>query len=186
MFLKRAVDLVGAALALLAAAPVLAVVAVAIRRTSPGPVFFKQERVGRHGETFMLYKLRSMRADAATTGYYFTTPEDPRVTPVGRFIRRTSLDELPQLWNVLRGDMSLIGPRPDVPLQRANYTEAEWETRHHVRPGITGLAQATLRSAATEAQRKALDLQYVAEVSLGLDARIILLTIRQVLGKGGY
>jgi lipopolysaccharide/colanic/teichoic acid biosynthesis glycosyltransferase len=104
---------------------------------------------------------------------------------VGRLIRRTSLDELPQLINVIFGDMSVVGPRPDVPAQRTNYTEPEWLERHSVRPGITGLAQATLRSEATAEQRTSLDLQYVRNASIMLDLKVMLLTLRQVFGRGG-
>jgi lipopolysaccharide/colanic/teichoic acid biosynthesis glycosyltransferase len=105
---------------------------------------------------------------------------------VGRFLRRTSLDELPQLFNVLKGDMSLVGPRPDVPAQRSLYTDEEWALRTSVRPGITGLAQATVRSAATQAERTALDLEYVRKASFWFDMKILLLTVRQVLGKGSF
>ena len=105
---------------------------------------------------------------------------------VGKFIRKTSIDELPQLINVLAGDMSLVGPRPDVPAQRAQYTLEEWTIRHRVRPGITGLAQATLRSDATPSQRLEMDLRYVRERSLWLDTKIILRTVGQLLGKGSF
>ena len=185
MILKRVFDVAVAATLVVLAAPVLTVVAIAVASTSPGGVLFCQERVGRHGKAFKMFKFRSMVADAAHVGPYFTSDGDPRITPVGRFIRRTSLDELPQIFNVLRGDMSLVGPRPDVPAQRSLYTEGEWLARHAVRPGITGLAQATMRSAASEEQRKALDLEYARSSSLILDIKILLLTARQVVLKGG-
>ena len=133
-----------------------------------------------------MLKFRSMVVDAERVGGYSTAVGDPRITRMGHFIRRTSLDELPQLFNVLRGDMSWVGPRPDVPAQKGNYSDADWRARHRVRPGITGLAQATLRSAATPAQRLALDLEYVERASLLFDLKILLLTVRQVLGKGSY
>lgn len=165
--------------------PILIGVAVAIYLSDSGPVLFKQRRVGRGGRDFFIYKFRSMVIDAERLGGYSTADGDPRITKVGRFIRRTSIDELPQLFNVLCGSMSVVGPRPDVPAQRALYTEAEWQLRNSVRPGITGLAQATLRSAATETQRKELDLQYAQQASLFKDIQIILLTFKQVFGKGG-
>ncbi len=188
--LKRALDLLVALGALLLVWPVLVACAVAVAATSPGGALFRQERVGRGGRPFMILKFRSMRADAPTVGPHFTAAGDPRITPVGRFLRRTSLDELPQLLNVLRGDMSLVGPRPNVFRQREEYTQAEWDARNAVRPGITGLAQATLRSAATQEQRTALDLDYARErnawARLGLDLRIVWLTVRTVLtGRGG-
>ena len=126
-----------------------------------------------------------MVINAESLGGYSTADRDPRITAIGRFIRRTSLDELPQLLNVLFGEMSIVGPRPDVPAQRSLYTDDEWTVRHSVRPGITGLAQSTLRSEATTEQRKAMDLEYAKNVSFALDVRIILMTIRQVVFKGG-
>ena len=151
----------------------------------PGPVFFRQVRVGRHGAPFGMYKFRSMVVDAERRGGHATADGDPRITRVGAFIRRTSLDELPQLINVLAGDMSLVGPRPDVPAQQADYSLHEWQLRCAVKPGITGLAQATTRSAATQQERTAMDLRYVSEASMALDLKIIGMTIKQVLGKGG-
>lgn len=169
----------------MAFSPILIGVATAIYLSDFGPVIFRQRRVGRGGKDFFIYKFRSMVIDAEKLGGYSTADGDPRITRVGRFIRRTSLDELPQLFNVLCGSMSVVGPRPDVPAQRTLYTEAEWQLRNSVRPGITGLAQATLRSAATETQRKELDLQYAQQASLFKDIQIILLTFKQVFGKGG-
>lgn len=160
-------------------------VALAVWLHDRGPVFYKQTRVGRNGVEFGMYKFRSMRIDADKIGGYSTATNDPRITGVGRMLRRTSLDELPQLCNVLKGDMSLVGPRPDVPKQRVLYTDQEWAERHQVRPGVTGLAQATLRSAGTEDQRKALDLEYVRNCSVLFDLRIIVMTVRQVLFVGG-
>jgi lipopolysaccharide/colanic/teichoic acid biosynthesis glycosyltransferase len=182
---KRIFDLVLAFIALMLLSPLLLLTAVAIRLDSAGPVLFRQQRVGRYGKPFGILKFRSMVTDAAKLGSYMTADNDPRITRVGRFIRRTSLDELPQLLNVLRGEMSMVGPRPDVPAQKDGYTEQEWTIRHSVRPGITGLAQATLRSAATREQRKEMDLRYAQTASLAQDMRIILMTVKQVLSKGG-
>ncbi|HEY0825355.1 MAG TPA: sugar transferase [Ramlibacter sp.] len=177
-------DIVVAAFALLLLAPLLLATAAAVAIDSGFPVLFRQVRIGRKGETFGMYKFRSMVRDAAAIGPFNTSADDPRITRVGRFIRRTSLDELPQLLNVLRGDMSLVGPRPDVPLQRALYNDADWALRCSVRPGITGLAQALLRSEGTEDERRELDLRYVREQSLWLDLRIMAWTLARLTGKG--
>jgi lipopolysaccharide/colanic/teichoic acid biosynthesis glycosyltransferase len=186
MALKRLFDFILSLVTLIALWPMLAVIAVAIAVDSPGGVLFGQERVGKGGNNFRILKFRSMVTNAENLGSYQTAEGDSRITRVGRFLRRTSLDELPQLINVLKGDMSLVGPRPDVPAQRTLYTNEEWALRTSVRPGITGLAQATLRSAATEAQRKALDMEYVQKASVWFDLKIVLLTVRQVLGKGSF
>ncbi|MDZ4200516.1 MAG: sugar transferase, partial [Kiritimatiellia bacterium] len=141
---KRAEDIVGAMVGLLISAPVLAVAAVCIKRSSPGPVFYRQERCGEGGRRFMLYKLRTMRMDAeAKSGPVWTTEEDPRRTRVGAFLRRYNLDELPQFWNVLRGDMSLVGPRPERPFFVEQFREdiRRYMWRHVSRPGLTGWAQ---------------------------------------------
>lgn len=182
--MKRAVDIVLAALALAILAPLMALVALAIAFDSGAPVLFRQQRVGLGGRSFCIYKFRTMVRDAAALGSYQTASDDPRITRLGRLLRRTSLDELPQLLNVLQGDMSLVGPRPDVPAQEALYAPADWRLRCSVRPGITGLAQALLRSEATPRQRLDLDLRYVREHSLALDARILWWTLRRLTGRG--
>ena len=182
--IKRALDIAASLAALLLLSPVLAATALAVMLEGGRPVLFRQVRVGQGGREFGMYKFRSMVTNAAAIGPYHTRADDPRITRVGRFIRRTSLDELPQLFNVLLGDMSLVGPRPDVPAQRALYTPTDWSLRCSVRPGITGLAQARLRSAATETQRLALDLQYVREHGLWLDLRIMVWTIGRLTGRG--
>ena len=174
--------------ALLALAPLLLGAALAIALETGLPVLFRQTRVGLNGREFGMYKFRSMVKNAAQVGPYFTTDNDPRITRVGRFVRRTSIDELPQLINVLKGEMSLVGPRPDVPAQRSLYTPVDWAQRCSVRPGITGLAQALYRSSATEAQRLEADLRYVRECTgfsgFCLDLRIAWLTIQRLSGKG--
>ncbi|WP_296354646.1 sugar transferase [Ramlibacter sp.] len=177
-------DLLVALAAILVLSPLLLATAAAVLLESGRPVLFRQVRIGRGGREFGMYKFRSMVRNAAAVGPYFTAAGDPRITRVGRFIRRTSIDELPQLFNVLRGDMSLVGPRPDVPAQRALYTEAEWALRCSVRPGITGLAQALLRSAATEQQRRELDLRYAREHTLRLDMKIVGWTFGRLGGRG--
>ncbi|MCP5075233.1 MAG: sugar transferase [Rhodobacteraceae bacterium] len=180
---KRMTDLLLSAIALLFALPVLIILAVLIRAESPGPAIYVQDRVGRSGKVFRFFKLRSMVQDADQKGGFSTAKGDPRITRIGRIIRATSLDELPQILNVIRGDMSLVGPRPDVPKQEQLYRPKHWQERHQVRPGITGLAQARLRSAATPSQRLAHDLFYVRHQNLCLDIKIIWMTFRLVLSK---
>ena len=181
---KRLFDLLLSALALLLLSPLLLSTALAVWREDGRPILFRQVRVGRGGREFGMYKFRSMVKNAAAIGPYHTASDDPRITRVGRFIRRTSLDELPQLLNVLLGDMSLVGPRPDVPAQRVLYSEADWAARCSVRPGVTGLAQARLRSAATPEQRLEMDLRYAREHGLWLDLRILGWTVGRLSGKG--
>lgn len=183
--MKRLFDFLISLAAIIFLMPVLVVLALGVRIQDGGPSLFGQVRVGKDGCEFRMWKFRSMVVNADRIGSYSTADGDPRITPLGRFIRRTSLDELPQLLNVLVGDMSVVGPRPDVPAQRSLYTEEEWSIRNSVRPGITGLAQSTLRSAATAEQRKALDLEYARNVSMVLDLRIILMTFKQIVFKGG-
>ena len=182
--MKRVLDVIVSLVALVVLSPVLAAVALAVLFESGTPVLFRQTRVGLGGLEFPMYKFRSMVRHAAAIGPYYTSAGDPRITRVGRFIRATSLDELPQLFNVLNGDMSLVGPRPDLPDQRPLYTEQQWAQRCSVRPGITGLAQATLRSEATPEQRLALDLRYAREHSLWLDLRILAWTLGRLSGRG--
>ena len=182
--MKRLIDIALAALALLALLPVLLLTGAAVWWGSGSPILFKQTRVGLNGAAFGMFKFRSMKVDAESTGPYFTQTNDPRITSVGRFLRRTSIDELPQLINVLLGDMSLVGPRPDVPEQRKLYSAADWQQRCSVRPGITGLAQAQIRSVGTHEDRLALDLRYVRENSTWLDLKILWQTLGRLTGKG--
>ena len=182
--MKRVVDIVLSLLALFVLSPLLLITALAIAIQDGSPVLFRQSRLGLRGQEFGMFKFRSMVQDASAIGPYFTTSDDPRITRVGRFIRRTSIDELPQLFNVLLGDMSLVGPRPDVPLQRALYTDADWAQRCSVLPGITGLAQVVIRSSGTEGERLALDLQYTRQASFWLDLKILWWTLGRLSGKG--
>lgn len=182
--MKRGLDIVASLLALVVLSPVLLLAAAAVALESGWPVLFRQQRVGLDGRLFAMLKFRSMVKDAASIGPYFTSGNDPRITRVGRFLRRSSIDELPQLVNVLRGDMSLVGPRPDVPAQQALYRPEDWAVRCSVRPGITGLAQATLRSQATPEQRLAADLDYARRPGLCRDLRIIAMTFGRLTGKG--
>lgn len=182
---KRIMDVAGSACMLVVLAPLLGMLALAVRLSSPGPALFRQKRIGLRGRPFLMLKFRSMRDGADHEGPWTTAPGDPRITRLGRILRRTSLDELPQLINVLRGDMSIVGPRPDVPEQIGLYTSEEWEVRHRVRPGVTGWAQATLRHEATLEARKALDLDYVKRCSLRLDLHIVWLTLRHLMKLSG-
>lgn len=146
-------------------------------------MFYKQKRVGRGCVVFEMLKFRSMVVNADREGGFQTEPNDQRVTRVGAFIRSKSIDELPQVLNVLRGDMSLVGPRPDVPKQEELYSPEDWRRRHQVRPGITGLAQVRGRSDITPETRLAHDLEYVEKTSLALDIQILIRTFG-VLRKG--
>ncbi len=181
--LKRAFDIVLAAVALIVLALPMAAAALAVWLDSGRPVLFSQWRAGLGGRPFRLYKFRSMVRDAESRGPQRTSEGDARITRVGRWLRRTSVDELPQLINVLRGDMSLVGPRPDLPAQRADYSEQDWALRCSVRPGLTGLAQALYRSRATPRQRLQADLDYARAPGLLRDVRIILMTVAQVMRK---
>lgn len=179
--LKRALDLVSAATALVLLSPVIAAVAVAVAVKLGRPVLFAQKRPGRDGKIFTLYKFRSMRDIDPPKG--LVTDED-RLTPFGKLLRSTSLDELPSLWNVLRGDMSIVGPRPLLVEYLPLYSP-EQARRHEVRPGITGLAQVSGRNALSWESKFALDVRYVDSRSLMLDARILLATVRSVFKREG-
>ncbi len=179
--LKRTVDVAGAALGLLLSAPVVAVLAWCIRRESPGPVLFGQERIGTGHRPFTMWKLRSMRPDAATQDHLHqsTTGDDPRVLRIGRFMRRWNLDELPQFWNVLRGEMSLVGPRPErtFHVDRLSGEIPHYLPRHLAKPGMTGWAQVNnLRGAGDLHARIQHDIYYIENWSLWLDLQILLLT----------
>lgn len=192
---KRAIDIVGSFLGLLVLAPVILLVAVLIKLESKGPVFFRQLRTGLNETPFEILKFRSMYIDLCDdSGVRQTVDNDPRITPLGRILRKTNLDEVPQLWNVLIGDMSLVGPRPHVPDMLAagrNYSELVqgYEYRHLMRPGITGLAQAGGLRGSTEQRWMAIrrvvcDVEYVRNFSLLLDIKIIVRTIINEF-KGG-
>lgn len=183
---KRFFDIIVSLLLIFLASPVILAAMIWVKLDSRGPVLFKQSRVGRGGGIFTIYKLRTMVADAEQRGGYATKQGDPRITRSGSFLRRTSLDELPQLFNVLLGSMSLVGPRPDTPMQKDQYTPEEWKMRTRVRPGITGLAQARLRSSATHQERLALDLQYVERADLGSDIAILWETARTLLKRKAF
>lgn len=183
--MPRALDILIAAAALILLAPVLLIAAIAIKLTSPGPVLYRQRRVGRGGREFEMLKLRTMVQGSDPVGVgTVVTREDPRVTGAGRFLRRTSLDEVPNLVNVLRGEMAIVGPRPTIPAQVADYTPRQ-RRRHDVLPGITGWAQVRGRAGIPWEERIELDLWYVENRSLALDLRILARTAALVLSGRG-
>src|ERR1043165_2526201 len=181
-FVKRILDIGLAALGLLLAAPALLTVGLAVRLRLGSPVLFVQSRPGRRGQPFNMIKFRTMRDTRDAQGCLL--PDAQRLSRFGRFLRSTSLDELPELWNVLRGDMSLVGPRPLLTEYLDRYTPAQMR-RHDVRPGITGLAQVNGRNALTWEQKFAYDVEYVERCSLALDASILVRTIGQVVTRRG-
>ena len=203
---KRAIDIVFSLAVLIVGAPFLLAIAAIVKFSSPGPVLFRQVRLGRNGEPFCFYKFRSMHHDNDDEVHrrfceefingqghvedegqrVFKMVQDPRVTPIGRFLRRTSLDELPQFWNVLRGEMSLVGPRPPISYEIEHYQD--WhKDRLRVRPGLTGLWQVSGRSQVGFDEMVMLDLHYISEWNLMLDLRIIARTIPvMVRGDGAY
>ncbi len=188
---KRTFDLVLSAAALVVLAPVLLALAVLVKLSSPGPVFYRQERVGRDGRLFAMLKYRTMRADAeAQSGPVWAQADDPRTTRVGKVLRRWSLDELPQFWNVLCGDMSLVGPRPEreVFVQQFSERMPRYFERHRVKSGLTGWAQVNgLRGNTSIEDRTLYDLHYVENWSVWLDLRILLMTVHHVLrGENAY
>lgn len=186
--LKRFFDLTAAALALLLLSPPLLLAALLIRFGSKGPAFFRQPRLGRNGRVFYIYKFRTMVDGAEGLGSgVFTSRDDPRVTPLGHLLRRTSLDELPQLINVLKGEMSFVGPRPPVPYHPYPYADytAEQKLRFSVRPGITGYAQVVGRNRIKWDERIRYDVLYVKNWSLGFDVQILARTFRVVSGRDG-
>jgi len=190
LLIKRSIDVACALALLLLAAPLLAALALVIRLESPGPVLFRQERVGQHGRPFTLYKFRSMAQDAESQGARWAQKNDTRVTRIGGFLRRSHLDELPQAWNVLRGDLSFVGPRPERPVFVAMLRQQIpfYDLRHYVKPGITGWAQVCYPYAASvedSYEKLQYDLYYAKHVSLGLDLAILFRTAMHVVtGRG--
>ena len=207
---KRALDIAGSAALLMALGPVFLIVAALVKLTSAGPVFFRQQRIGQAGQPFSMLKFRTMyvgvdaaiheqyvaqfiaagaaaKTDGNSSHTVFKIVDDPRVTPLGRFLRRSSLDELPQFWNVLKGEMSLVGPRPPLPYEVARYKR--WHRRRvlEAKTGITGLWQVTARSQTTFDEMVRLDLRYVKTYSVWTDIKILLATPRAVVsGKGAH
>jgi undecaprenyl phosphate N,N'-diacetylbacillosamine 1-phosphate transferase len=179
---KRLCDLVLSLLATLVLLPLLIVIAIAIRLSGRGPAVFVQERAGKDAEPFKMYKFRTMRAGVAAFGPSPKSGQDPRLTRIGKFLRELSLDELPQLINVIRGEMSLVGPRPLYVAQVAEWNERE-KRRLLVKPGLTGLAQVSGRGELTREEKLELDVRYVETAGLMTDAKIVLATVAQVFGR---
>lgn len=195
IYLKRFFDVILSLIGLIVLAIPFLIIAAFVKFCDGGPVLYTQERVGKDGRRFQIYKFRSMYVDAdklleklkeqnEVTGPMFKMKNDPRITSVGRFLRKTSLDELPQLWNVLRGDMSLVGPRPPLPREVAKYSEYDLQ-RLWVIPGCTGLWQATERNNVGFEEMVKLDLEYIQKRSLLFDAKIILLTVVAIIHPNG-
>lgn len=183
--IARVLDIVIAGAGSILSAPVIALLVLAIRLESPGHPIYSQTRAGKDGEPFSIYKLRTMVRGAEFTGAGLAIQEgDDRITRVGAFLRRYSLDELPNLWNVLRGEMAIVGPRPTIPVQVQQYTERQ-RGRLAVKPGITGWAQVNGRASLPWSQRIELDLWYVEHRSLALDLQILARTVRMVLAGDG-
>lgn len=195
IYLKRFFDVILSLIGLIVLAIPFLIIAAFVKFCDGGPVLYTQERVGKDGRRFQIYKFRSMYVDAdklleklkeqnEVTGPMFKMKNDPRITSVGSFLRKTSLDELPQLWNVLRGDMSLVGPRPPLPREVAKYSEYDLQ-RLWVIPGCTGLWQATERNNVGFEEMVELDLEYIQKRSLLFDAKIILLTVVAIIHPNG-
>lgn len=185
LVIKRFLDFVLALIGTIIISPFLLLIAIAIKCTSKGPVFFKQERLGLCGKPFKIIKFRTMvvNAEHMGTGLVINGKNDPRVTKIGRFLRSTSLDELPQVFNVMKGDMSLVGPRPPVTYYPYNGYESypEWaKKRFDMRPGMTGLVQITIRSGASWDERMRMDIKYIDKFSVLLDIKILFNTIKAV------
>jgi exopolysaccharide biosynthesis polyprenyl glycosylphosphotransferase len=196
--MKRLIDIAVSGTLLLMLLPLFGLVALAIRLESPGPVFFRQVRVGCHGRTFAMWKFRSMYTDAEQRkvtleqenemqgGVLFKMKQDPRITRVGRIIRRLSIDELPQLWNVLKGDMSLVGPRPALPVEVGQYSIDD-RGRLETKPGITCTWQVTGRSDIPFDEQVMLDIEYIQEQSVKNDLKLLVKTVPAVIsGRGAY
>lgn len=197
IILKRLIDVFGAALGLIFLFPLFVLVAFIIKLEDPkGPIFFRQVRVGKDGANFHMYKFRSMVSNAEEMlpeliekneiqGAMFKMKDDPRTTKIGKFIRKTSIDELPQFWNVLKGDMSLVGPRPPLPREVEEYSDYD-KQRLLVTPGCTGLWQVSGRNGLSFDQMVELDLRYIKDRSVLMDIKIILKTFGALLGKNAY
>ena len=189
--IKRIVDIFGALVAIVIFSPLMLATVALIKLTSPGPIIFSQERVGLHNRPFKMYKFRSMEVqNPSSEKSKWTTPNDPRVTSVGRFIRKTSIDEMPQFFNILKGDMSLVGPRPERPFFVERFKEEipRYMVKHQVRPGLTGWAQVNgYRGDTSITKRIEHDLYYIENWTLGFDFKILFLTIfKGFINKNAY
>ena len=185
LFVKRLIDLLGSLIGMVIVFPIFINIALSVKLTSKGPIFFKQERLGKNGRVFKIIKFRTMvvNAEKMGDGLKVKNESDNRITKVGKFLRATSLDELPQLWNVLVGDMSLVGPRPPVPYHPYKYEEYNdfQRKRFEMRPGITGLTQVTVRNSVSWDDRIRIDVEYIERFNLWLDIKILFRTVIKVI-----
>lgn len=187
LIVKRIFDLMASAIGIIAISPILLIIAIAIKVTSEGPILFKQERLGKEGKVFKIIKFRTMviNAEKIGDGIRVKSESDSRITKVGKFLRATSLDELPQLFNVIKGDMSLVGPRPPLtyhPYKYNDYSD-EQKKRFNMRPGVTGLAQVTVRNSVSWDGRIPIDIEYINNFNLLEDIKILILTVFKVFKR---
>ncbi len=183
-FLKRIFDLVLVIPAIIVLLPIFLIIFLIIKLTDRGPAIFRQQRAGKHGKPFILYKFRTMKADVDPFGHSPKHGKDPRITPIGRLLRETSLDELPQLFNILKGDMSMVGPRPLYVSQVSEWNETQ-KKRLLVKPGLTGLAQISGRGGLTREQKLDLDVKYVMSAGFRQDVKILFRTFLQIFSRKG-
>lgn len=187
LVIKRFIDLCGSIVGSILISPILIIIALLIKITSKGPIFFKQVRLGKNGKPFKILKFRTMVVDAEKKGdgLFVKTEQDNRITKVGKLLRATSLDELPQLWNVLMGEMSMVGPRPPVPHHPYKYKEYSkyQKKRFEMKPGITGLTQVTVRNSVPWDERIPVDVEYIENFNLWLDIKILFKTMKKIFVK---
>lgn len=187
LFIKRLIDFFASLFGFILISPIIIVIAILIKFTSKGPIFFKQDRLGKDGEIFKIIKFRTMvvNAEKMGDGLFVKTGKDCRITRVGKFLRATSLDELPQLFNVIKGEMSLVGPRPPVPYHPyvySEYTESQ-KRRFEIKPGITGLTQVTVRNSVPWDERIKIDLLYLETFNIFLDFKILFKTLQRIVSR---
>ncbi|MER2000431.1 MAG: sugar transferase [Lysinibacillus sp.] len=187
LVLKRIIDILGSAFGILFLLPLLMLIAFSIKFTSKGPILFRQDRLGKDGKVFKILKFRTMveNAERIGPGLFIESENDSRITKIGKLLRATSLDELPQLWNVFIGEMSLVGPRPPVPYYPYKYGEySEFQTkRFDMKPGITGLAQVSVRNSVTWEEKIVFDIEYIRGFSIWLDIKILFKTVRTITNR---
>ncbi|WP_285765479.1 sugar transferase [Peribacillus sp. SI8-4] len=187
LYIKRSIDLLGSLIGLIIISPILLTIVVCIKLTSRGPVFFSQERLGEKGRVFKILKFRTMvvNAEKIGSGLFVKTENDNRITKIGKLLRGTSLDELPQLWNVVIGEMSLVGPRPPVPHHPYKYEEYSdfQRKRFEMKPGMTGLTQVTVRNSVTWDERIPIDVAYVQKFTVWLDIKILFKTLIKIFNR---